>query len=476
MKAYDEEPPGLFEKQVATGNADDPCAIVYTSGTTGASPKAAVHTHATIRAGAECYLDLDPWRETDDMVPFLPPAWMTGQWSSIGCHLLSGSILNFAENPETRQRDEREIGPTIVLNGARVWESHAAATKARMLEVDPIKKLMFHLLMPAAYRSADLRLRRQNPGIITSLASTIARLLLLGRIRASLGLSRARICYSTEATLSPDALRFYHALGLPLKSLYATTEGGILAAPQNEAIRSGTIGPLLEGTEAKISDGGEITYRSPGVFVGYYKDPEQTGSVLKDGWFHSGDCGVVDDGEVRYVDRMGSLVEMPSGDTLAPQAIESRLRSSPYIKDAWVLAAPDREYASAVIVINFSTVAGWAGKRKIPFSTFAELAQRPEVYDLVKADIDRVNMDLPQGCRIMRYVNFHKEFEADVGELTRTGNMRRHALAERYRTLVEAIHAELTQVSIDVPVRRQDGRVETRSTAVIIAPVRGVTP
>ena len=472
-RAYDEQHPGLFEKNVAAGDGDDPCAIVYTSGTAGPLPKAALHTHATIRAGAASYLGLDPWKESDEVVPHLPPAWITGQWSLIGGHLLSGCVLNFAESPETSQRDAREIGPTIVLNGAKTWESQAAATRARMLDVDPFKRLIFRLLMPAAYRLGDSRLRGDRPGIATSLAAGLARLVLVSRIRAGLGLSRARICYSTDAILSPDALRFYHALGLPLKSLYGTTEGGPLTGARTGAVRPDTVGRALEGAEMRITDGNEIVYRTRAVFKGYYNDPEETASVLRDGWFHSGDSGVVADGEVRFLDRTASLVRMSSGDTLAPQAIESRLRFSPYIKDAWVISGPDGEYASAIVVINFSRVARWAGKRRISFSTFAELSQKPEVYDLIMGDVERINNAFPPGCRVKKLVNLPREFDADGGELTKTRNLRRHVLEERYRGLIEAIYAESTECRIDVPVGRQEGRTETRSLGVAIASVRG---
>lgn len=474
-KAYDGQHQGLFEKDLEAGTEEDPCAIVYTSGTAGPLPKAAVHTHATIRAGAESYLGLDPWKESDDVVPYLPPAWITGQWSLIGCHLLSGCVLNFAENPETLHRDAREISPTIVLNGARTWESQAAAAQARMFDVDPFKTFIFRLLMPAAYRQADMRLQGERPGMATSLAAAFAGLILVGRIKTSLGLTRARICYSTDAILSPDALRFYHALGVPLKSLYVTTEGGPLTGALPGAVRLDTVGRPFDGTEMRIAADGEIVYRTPAVFKGYYNDPGQTASALKDGWFHSGDSGVVTDGEIRYLDRTANLVRMASGDTLAPQAVESRLRFSPYIKDAWVVSGPDGKYASAVIVINFSTVARWAGKRRISFSTFAELSQNPEVYDLIAGDIDRINGAFPPGCKVRKFVNLPREFDADAGELTRTRNLRRHVLAERYQGLIEAIYAELTECRIDVPVGRQEGRTETRSNRVAIASVRGGT-
>jgi len=342
-----------------------------------------------------------------------------------------------------------------------------------MLDVDPFKRFIFRLLMPAAQRLADSRLKGEAPGIGTSLVAGLARLILVGRIRASLGLSRARICYSTDAILSPDALRFYHALGLPLKSLYGTTEGGPLTGAKSNAVRPDTVGRPFDGTEMRITAAGEIAYRTPAVFKGYYKDAEQTASVLRDGWFHSGDAGIVADGEIRFLDRLASLVRLASGDTLAPQAIESRLRFSPYVKDAWVLSGTSGKYASAIIVINFSTVARWAGKKRISFTTFAELSQKPEVYDLIMGEIERINSAFPPGCRVRKLVNLPREFDPDAGELTKTRNLRRHVLEERYRGLIESIYGESAEWRIDVPVGRQEGRTETRSLCAAIASVRG---
>ena len=226
--------------------------------------------------------------------------------------------------------------------------------QARILGADAIKRFAFRLLMPVGYKMADLKFQKKKPGLFSKILYPLADIVLFRPIRSSLGLSNARICYSTGPMLSPDAFRFYHALNLPLKSLYGTTEGGALTGAKDDDIRLETVGPVHEGTEVKITDNGELIYRQPGIFVGYYKDPEKTAEVLKDGWFYSGDSGFIrEDGHVVFVDRVEDLVELASGDKLAPQFIESRLRFSPYIKDAWVLAGPERAYASAIIVINY---------------------------------------------------------------------------------------------------------------------------
>ena len=471
---YEEEHPGLFEKNVETGKDDDICALVYTSGTTGTAPKGAIHTYRTMRTGAEYHLHLDPWYEDDNVVPYLPPAWMTEQWFGIGCHLLSASILNFAEAPETQQRDMRETGPSILFYGAWLWESQSAMIQARSLGADAIKRFVFRLLMPIGYTMADLKYRKQEPNLFQKILYSLADIALFKPIRRSLGLSNARICYTTGSMLSPDAFRFYHALNLPLKSLYGTTEGGALTGATNDDISLETVGPVHEGTEVKITKKGEILYRQPGIFIGYYKDPDKTAEVLKDGWFYSGDSGFIrEDGHIVIVDRVKDLVELPSGDILAPQSVESRLRFSPYIMDAWVLAGPDGAYASAIIIINYDTVGRWAGQRAVAYTTLAELSQKPEVYGLVKQDIDRINSTLPLGSRVKKYVNLPKEFDPDEAELTRSRKLRRTFLEERYRELIDAIYGDKTEVPLEAQVRYRDGRMGTIKTNISIKSVEG---
>jgi len=473
-ESYEKEHPQLFEENIKTGKADDVCAIVYTSGTTGAEPKGAVHTYRTMRAGADYYLRLDPWYEDDNVAPYLPPVWMTEQWFGIGCHLLSASILNFAEELETQQEDTREIGPSVVLYGARLWEAKAGMLQARILDADAIKRFAFRRLMPIGYKIADLKYRKQKPNLFWKILYALAHIALFRPIRDSLGLTNARICYTTGAILSPDAFRFYHALNLPLKSLYGTTEGGALTGASNDDVNLETVGPAHKGTEVKIAGNGEIIYRQPGIFLGYYNDPDKTAEALKDGWFYSGDSGfITEDGHVVFVDRVKDLVELASGDKLAPQFIESQLRSSPYIKDAWVLAGPDRAYASAVIVINYASVGRWAGGKRVAYATFTELSQRPEVYQLVKQDIDRINSTLPPGARVRKFVNLHKEFDPDEGELTRNSKLKRAFLEERYRGLINAIYSDKTEVPIEAQVRYRDGRTGTVKTIIGIQSIEG---
>ena len=346
--------------------------------------------------------------------------------------------------------------------------------QARILGADAIKRFASRLLMPIGYKMADLKYRKQKPNLFWKILYALADLALFRPFRDSLGLSNARICYTTGAMLSPDAFRFYHALNLPLKSLYGSTEGGALTGAKNDDIRLDTVGPVHRGTEVRITDSGEIIYRQPGIFLGYYKDPDKTAGVLKDSWFYSGDSGsITEDGHVVFLDRVEDLVKLASGDKLAPQLIESRLRFSPYIKDAWVLAGPNRAYASVIIIIDYESVGRWAGERRIAYATFTELSQNPEVYQLVKQDIDRINSTLPPGTRVKKYVNLHKEFDPDEAELTRTRKLRKAFMEERYRELINAIYSDKTEVPIEAQVKYRDGRIGTIKTTLSIQSVEG---
>jgi long-chain acyl-CoA synthetase len=328
--------------------------------------------------------------------------------------------------------------------------------------------------MPIGYKTAELRFHKKKPDFFQKTLHGLADLVLFRPLKNSLGLSKARICYSTSGVLSPDAFRFFHALNLPLKSLYHTSEGGSLTDARDEDICTEMLGSVPKGTEVKITDNGELIYRQPGIFVGYYKDAAKTAEVLKDGWFFSGDSGFIrEDGHIVFLDRVRDLIKLKSGEKLAPQWIESRLKFSPYIKEAWVLAGPDQTFASAILIINYDTVRRWAGQKRVAYSTFADLSQKPEVYELVKQNIDRINSTLSPGCRIKKYVNLYKELDPDEGEVTRDKKLRRPFLEERFRQLIDSIYGDKSEVSIEARVRYQDGRTGTIKTTLSIKSAQG---
>jgi long-chain acyl-CoA synthetase len=290
-------------------------------------------------------------------------------------------------------------------------------------------------------------------------------LLLFRAIRDSLGLVNARVCYTAGATISQEVIRFYHALKIPLKSLYGSTEGGALTGANNDDIHPDTVGKLNPGVELKNTQVGEIISRSPGTFLGYYNNPTATSEVLKDGWFYSGDSGYLTaDGHLVFIDRMKDIVQLTCGENLAPQNIDSQLKFSPYIKDAWVLAGPNKEYVSAIIIIDHENVGPWADHRKVTYTTYGDLTQKPEVYELVDQEITRVNRSVSECCRIKKFVNLHKEFDPDEAELTRNRKIRRAFLEERYSGLIAAVYGNQDEVTITTQVKYRGGRTGTMKT------------
>jgi long-chain acyl-CoA synthetase len=471
---YEAEHPGAFEQNIAGGKAGDICAIVYTSGTTGDMPKGAVHSYGTLKPGAEYFLHLDPWFDDDNIASYMPPAWITEQWFGIGCHLLSGGTLNFAERPETQQQDIREIGPDIIFYSSRIWERQAVTAQVRVQGADPIKRLMYRLFMPVGYKMAEARIKGKKPGLFVKICYPLADLLMLRPLRDALGLPNARICYAIAAMLSPETIRFYHALNVPLKNQYGLTEGGAVSCSRTDSMSLDTVGTILRGTEVRITGNGELICRQPGVFLGYYRDPAKTAEVLKDGWFYSGDSALVnEEGHVVFLDRLRDLVQMTCGDRMAPQLIESRLKFSPYIRDAWVLAGPDKAYVSAIITIDYENVGRWADRKRVIYTTFSDLSQKSEVYELIRQEIQRINNALPQGCRVMKYTNLHKEFDPDESELTRNRKLKKKFVEERYRELINAIYSEKTEALIESQIKYRDGRTGTIKTTISIISTGG---
>jgi long-chain acyl-CoA synthetase len=471
-RLYETEHPGTFEENIAAGKADDVCAVVYTSGATGDAPKGALHSHRSLIAGSQSYYELDGLSAKDDLACALPPAWITEQWLGFGCHLLSGGTVNFAESSETLQQDLREIAPSVVFHSSRIWESLTGQVQARLRSAGFLKRTVSRWLMPVGLRIADAGYEKRKPGLQWRVLDIFADLLVYRPIRDSLGLPHARVCYTSGSTLSPEAFRFFHALKVPLRSIYGSTEAGAVTGAADKVQSSGTVGSVNPGVEVKFGEQSEIVVRNPGAFLGYYNDPAMTARVLDDGWVRTGDEGHMSaDQELVFVDRLANLITLPCGDVIAPQDIESRLKHTPYIKDAWVLAGQDCEFVSAVIVIDAENTGRWADKSKIVYTTFGDLSQKPEVYRLIEREIALVNEELPGGLRIKKYVNLNNEFDPDESELTRNRKLRRSVLAERYVALSRMLAGDETSVEVETEYTYQDGRTGKIKTALQIATV-----
>ena len=471
-RRYEVDHPGAFEENIAAGKADDVCAIVYTSGVTGDAPKGGVHSYKSLMSGSQCYCELDGLSPKDDLSCALPPAWITEQWVAFGCHLLCGGTVNYAESSETLQEDLREIAPSVAFYSSRLWESQAGQVQAKLRGASFIKRSVSRWLMPVGGRMADSKYEKRRPGLHWRILNACADLVVYRSIRDSLGLPHARVAYTSGSTLSPEAFRFFHALKVPLKSIYGSTEAGAVTGAADGIQTPGTVGSVNPGVEVKLGEQSEILVRNPGAFLGYYNDPDMTARVLNDGWVRTGDQGYMSaDQELVFVDRVEDLIPLPCGDVLAPQEVESRLKQTAYIKDAWVLAGRDCDYVSAVIIIDADNTGRWADKCKTTYTTFGDLSQKPEVYRLIEQEIAIVNQDLPDSQRIEKFVSLHKEFDPDEFELTRNRKLRRAFLKKRYPDLIQALSGEQTSVEVEAEFTYQDGRTGKIKTALQIATV-----
>jgi len=470
-KDYEAEHPGVFEEGIAAGTPDDVCSIVYTSGVS-AQPKGALHSYRSLMADSQVFVEAEGLTTKDSIVSYLPPAWITEQWLAFGCHLLSGGVVNFPEGAETQRDDVREIAPSLVVYNSRLWESEVGEVLARMRGAGWFKRALTSWTLPVGYRAVDARYEGRKTALHWRLLNGVADLLSFRSIRGHIGLPRARACYTSGATLSTAGLRFFHALKIPLRDVYGSAEAGAITGASAGLQMPGTVGTLNAGVEARLSESGELLVRHHGVFLGYRGALDSAAAADDDGWIHTGDKGELrGDRELAFLDRMEALIALPCGDVVAPQQIESRLKYSPYIKDAWVHAQQGCEYLSAVIVVDAMNTGHWADKAKVTYTTFGDLSQRSEVYELIRKEISAVNRDLPETQRIARYVNLNKEFDPDEHELTRNRKLRRPYLREHYAVVSEALATDATGVEVEAEYTYQDGRVDKIKTALQIATV-----
>ncbi len=450
---------GRFEALVNQGHGEDICLLFYTSGTT-AKPKGALLTHTNMLKMGQNLMRVDPCEPADDFVSFLPMAWIGEQMMSISCGLMTGFTLNFPEEPETVLANLREIAPHAIFSSARFYEQMVRTVQVKYLDASRPKRKAYELAMHIGHRLADFKLaKRPAPGT-WRLLGILADQLVHKKLRDHLGLSRIRNAYSGGSALGPDYFRFFHAIGVNLKQIYGQTEiAGISVVHRSDDIKFDTVGKPIPETEVQITPHGEIISRSPSVFKGYYKDPEATAKALRDGWLYSGDTGFIDgDGHLVFFDRTKDVFTLSDGSRFSPMYLESRLKFSPYVKDSWVLGH-ERPHAAAVICIDYGVVGKWAEDNRIAYTSYSELSQEPRVYDLIRREMQKVNAQLPAAARVRRFLNLHKEFDADDEELTRTRKLRRAFLEDRYRDLVEALYSEADQVGMATTITYEDGRV-----------------
>ncbi len=458
-EGVDKKEPGLFEEMIMKGKGDEVCLLFYTSGTT-ALPKGALLTHYNMLTMGQNLMRVDPYFETDDFVSYLPFAWIGEQMMSISCGIQAGFTLNFPEEPETAQENIREIGPHVMFAPPRVYEQMVRNVQVKYLDATWLKRTAYELAMKIGYHVADLKFSKKSVASYWRALDFLASMAVHKKLKDHLGLSRIRDTYTGGAAMGPDHFRFFHALGVNLKQIYGQTEiAGISVLHRDGDIKFDTVGIPIPETEVKITPDGEIISKSPSVFIGYYKMPEETTKALKDGWLHSGDTGFIDtDGHLVVFDRTKDVMTLKDGTKFAPQYLETRLKFSPYIRDVWAIG-DHKSYVTGVICIDYSVVGNWAEDRNIAYTSYPELSQMPEVYELVKKEIVKMNQDLPPVAKIRRFVNLYKEFDADDEELTRTRKLRRAFVEERYKDIVNGLYSETESVHMDTNITYEDGRV-----------------
>ena len=471
-KEYRQQQPDLFDQMARSTSAHDTIILSMTSGTT-SLPKFAEVTHYQMVYGHALNYEYVDSRQTDNWLSFSPMAWLAEQAFGFTNHLISGVQVNFPEGPETVPIDMREIAPAGLLFPSRVWENLARVVQFRINDSTWLNRMMYRLFMPIAYRAIDLEDEHLSIPPMLRLLRWLGEYAIFEPLRDKLGLVRARNVLTAGAMLSSDIIRFFRAIGIELRQYYGSTETFGTIHLRGD-VRFETVGVIVPGVEIKITDNQEILIRTKARFKGYYKQPDKTGEALDDeGWYYTGDAGHMDEntGHLIYLERVKDLIELSSGERFSPQYIEGRVKFSPFVQDMMTIGGADMAFVSAIIVIDFQNVSRWAEKRGTAFTTYVDLSQRPEVYDIIRAELRQVNQSLPAYSQVKRFVILHKEFDADEAELTRTRKLRRGALQEKYHNLLEAIYGDKREVHVSAEVKYRDGRTGAVETELHVADV-----
>ena len=439
--AFDERHPGAVDARLDAIRPDDTAMIIYTSGTTG-PPKGAMLSYASIMWGARAFREINPVREDDEVVSYLPFAHVYENLVSVFGAITQGYVVNFVESLDTLFSNLREVSPTYFASVPRIWEKLASTVELRMADSTPVKRALYRAAVAVGRRHARAR-RAGRVSLPLAAAYRLAAWTVLAPLKRRLGFDRTRIAVCGAAPASPELFEFYHALGVPLVEGYGMTEStGVIAANRVERPRIGTVGEPLPGTEVRIAADGEILTRGPHVFKGYFKDPELTAQTVDaDGWLHTGDVGAWEDGHLKILDRKKDIIITAGGKNITPAYIENKLKFSPYIQDA-VVVGERRRYLVALVLIDEDNVTTFAQDRRIPFTTFQDLTENPEVIRLVEGEVDRVNRTLSQVEGIKKVALLPRRFYEEEGDVTPTKKVKRRAVEQRYADLIAGLYRD----------------------------------
>ena len=447
--------------------------------------RAAGLTTAVDRASAGARFDR--LTEREEVLAYLPPAWIGQNIFSYAQWLVAGYVVNCPESGATVTIDLKEVGPTYYFAPPRVFEGLLTSVMIRMEDAGTLKRKMFHAFMDVARRVGPAKMDGKSVGFMDNLKYALGNLFVYGPLRNSLGMSRVRVAYTAGEAIGPDLFSFYRSIGINLKQLYGSTETAVFVClqPDHEA-RADTVGVPCEGVEIKLSDTGEILVKSPGLLKEYYKNPAATAEVLSaDGWYHTSDAGFIDaSGHLKIIDRVKDVGRIKGGANdgamFAPKYVENKLKFFSQIKEV-VAYGDQREKVCVMVNIDFEAVGNWAERRNLPYAGYTDLAQKPEVYELIRECVEKVNADLSRdallaGSQISRFLVLHKELDADDGELTRTNKVRRGFIAEKYSALVDALYGGKSEQYIETQVKFEDGRTGSVSATLKIGDAKTFAP
>ena len=458
-----------FEHELAKGGADDVAMISYTSGTTG-RPKGVLLSHRNIVGTAENYTKEERVDRGDNWLAFLPMAWVGDAIFSLGVAIVAGATINCPESPETVQRDLRELGPTIVLAPPRIWENLLTQIQVRAADASPIKRRIYDHFRDVAERRELLLKDGKSIPLGLRISYALGEWMVYGPVRDQLGFRLTRWAVTGGAPLGPDTFRFFRSFGINLKQVYGQTEASALVAFQRDGrVDPNTVGEPVHGMELKIAESGELLIRGPGVFVGYYKQDDVTRETLSaDGWLRTGDAAVIDpQGQLAIIDRAKDVGRLADGAAFAPQFVENKLKFSPFIREA-VAFGDGHRFVTAMIAIDMQTVGNWAERKGLAYTSFMDLARKPEVAGLVVEEAAKINATLPDAIRVRRVLLLNKELDADDNEVTRTRKVRRSYVAEKYAPVIAAFYGGRDSADVTMEITYEDGHKSTLNATIAI--------
>jgi long-chain acyl-CoA synthetase len=464
QRLADDAEAAMLERELKAGRGSDLAIILYTSGTTG-RPKGVMLSYDNAVKAGEIGCGFDRLTEEDEIIAYLPIAWVGDHIFSYAQAILSGLCVNCPESPETVIEDRREIGTTYAFAPPRVFETMLTLTMVRMEDASAIKRRLFRFFIDHASKVGERILNGESVGLWNRLLYWVGDVLVYAPLRNRFGLTNIKVGYTAGEAIGPEIFKFYRSIGVNLKQLYGQTEAAVYVTMQPDGeIRADTVGRPAPQVEIRIDDSGEVLYRSPGVFLGYYKEPEKTAETkLPDGFVRSGDAGFFDqNGHLKIIDRAKDVGCMRDGALFPPKYIENKLKFYPNIKEAVAFGA-GRDFVACFINIDLVAVGNWAERHNVTYGSYQELAAHPLVYDMVAQHVDEVNRSLAGepgmgGAQVRRFLILHKELDADDGELTRTQKVRRGFIAERYVPLIQALYDGSKEADIATEVTFEDGR------------------